>query len=144
MAGVVKVVRNGNFLAVVAEREWTAIEAMRRLATEATWRETAKLPDETRLAATLMALPSQDSVILDRGRGSEAGHEIEAIFTRPYLVPRLDRPILRHRGSEGRFDDGLDSHARAFSTAQGARGNAANAAGQGALHPCRRRWLLRP
>ena len=41
MAGVVKVVRNGNFLAVVAEREWTAIEAMRRLATKATWRETA-------------------------------------------------------------------------------------------------------
>ncbi|MGJ5203468.1 molybdopterin cofactor-binding domain-containing protein [Bradyrhizobium sp. HKCCYLR20261] len=86
MTGIVKVVRDGNFLAVVAEQEWTAVQAMRVLATHATWRETATLPDQERLATTLMALPSEDTVILDQGQHGEAGHAIEATFTRPYLA----------------------------------------------------------
>src|SRR5205807_1701764 len=79
------IIRNGNFLAVVAEQEWTAIQAMRRLATNATWRETPTLPDQTELATTLMALPSEDTVILEQGLSGEAGQAIETIFTRPYL-----------------------------------------------------------
>merc|ERR1711960_117053 len=54
LPGVVGVVRNGNFLAVVAEREWTAIQAMRQLARTLVWDETADLPDETALAEALM------------------------------------------------------------------------------------------
>ena len=42
MPGVVKVVREGSYLAVVAEREWQAIKAMRALAAAAHWRETAR------------------------------------------------------------------------------------------------------
>lgn len=86
MAGVVKIIRNANFVAVVAEQEWTAIQAMRLLATNATWRETPTLPDQTDLASTLMALPSEDTVILDQGHSGAAGQAVEAIFTRPYLA----------------------------------------------------------
>jgi nicotinate dehydrogenase subunit B len=86
MPGVVKVVRNGNFLAVVAEREWTAIQAMRLLATSATWTETPSLPDEAKLPGILMALPSEDTVILDRGHTMDTAQSIEGTFTRPYLA----------------------------------------------------------
>ncbi len=86
MPGVVKIIRNGNVLAVVAEQEWTAIQAMRLLATGARWTETPSLPDETTLANALMALPSEDTTILDRGTASEAGQSVEGTFTRPYLA----------------------------------------------------------
>src|SRR5262249_6880790 len=39
MPGVIKVVRDGNFLGVIAEREFQAIEAMRALASAARWQE---------------------------------------------------------------------------------------------------------
>ncbi len=45
--GLVKVVRLGNFLGVVAETEWGAITAVRKL--RATWSAWAGLPDERRL-----------------------------------------------------------------------------------------------
>src|SRR4051794_14572050 len=44
MPGLVKVVRDGNFLAVVCEQEFQAVKAMRSLAAGATWSETPSLP----------------------------------------------------------------------------------------------------
>ncbi|MDB5857106.1 MAG: xanthine dehydrogenase family protein molybdopterin-binding subunit [Ramlibacter sp.] len=44
---LVKVVRQGNFLAVVARSEWGAIKGARQL--KATWSEWSELPDESRL-----------------------------------------------------------------------------------------------
>jgi nicotinate dehydrogenase subunit B len=86
MPGVVKVVRDGNFLGVLAMREWAVIEAMRVLAAEASWRETPTLPDADALAAALMALPSQDTTIRDVGEPGAAGRVIEGTFSRPYLT----------------------------------------------------------
>src|SRR5262249_20725456 len=43
--GVLKVVRDGSFLAVIAEREYQAIVAMRNLAKAAQWDDKATLPD---------------------------------------------------------------------------------------------------
>ena len=51
LPGVVKVVRDGNFLAVVAEKEFQAIKAMRALAAAAKWKETASLPKQDDLPA---------------------------------------------------------------------------------------------
>jgi nicotinate dehydrogenase subunit B len=86
MPGVLKAVRDGNFLAVVAEREFFAIEAMRALAAAARWQETAKLPDAGNLAAALTGLPSQDITVLDNQQQSAAGGKsLEATYTRPYL-----------------------------------------------------------
>ncbi len=85
LPGVVKVIRNGNFLAVVAEKEFQSIKAMRVLSSAAKWRETAGLPKQDDLPRTLMSLPSQDSVILERGDPSAVGQKtIEATYTRPY------------------------------------------------------------
>ncbi|QUS38048.1 xanthine dehydrogenase family protein molybdopterin-binding subunit [Tardiphaga alba] len=84
--GVVKVIRDGDVLAVVAEQEWTAIQAMRRLATLAGWAEAPSLPDQNDLATVLTHLPSDDDVILDRGRHGVEGQAIEGVFTRPYLA----------------------------------------------------------
>ena len=87
MPGVLKVVRDGNFLAVVAEREFQAIKAMRRLAAAARWDEKASLPDPSNLPATIMALPAQSTAILDRRqRAVSGGKTLQATYTRPYQV----------------------------------------------------------
>ena len=85
MPGVLKVVRDGAFLGVIAEQEWTAIQAMRRLATLARWEETAQLPDEARLPEALMALPTRDTTILDVGQPDAPSFTLDTLFTRPYL-----------------------------------------------------------
>jgi CO/xanthine dehydrogenase Mo-binding subunit len=47
IAGVVKVVREGNFLGVVARSEWAAIKAARDI--KATWSKSETLPDQSKL-----------------------------------------------------------------------------------------------
>ena len=49
MPGVIKVVRDGNFLAVVSEREFQAVKAMRALAAAARWEEKPGLPRQSDL-----------------------------------------------------------------------------------------------
>ena len=80
----VKVIRDGNFVAVVAPREWTAVKAMRRLRRAARWREGAKLPDMARLPAQLLAMPSQDVVVEERRGGAASARTLEATYTRHY------------------------------------------------------------
>jgi nicotinate dehydrogenase subunit B len=85
LPGVVKVVRDGNFLAVVAVKEFLAIKAMNALAAAAKWKETAGLPKQGDLADVLVKLPSQDSTIFERSNPSAVGRKtIEATYTRPY------------------------------------------------------------
>jgi CO/xanthine dehydrogenase Mo-binding subunit len=86
LTGVVKVLRDGNFLAVVAYREFQAIKAMRALIHAAHWQETAALPDQDQLSASLQQWPSQDQVILDKHEVSApSSRTLEATYTRPYL-----------------------------------------------------------
>ena len=68
MPGVVKVVRDGNFLAVAAEKEFLAVKAMNALAASAKWQESASLPKQDDLANVLTSLPSQDFAIFDAQR----------------------------------------------------------------------------
>jgi nicotinate dehydrogenase subunit B len=82
----VRVVRDGNFLAVVADREWNAIRASRRLAQGAKWRETKGLPDSSRLAEALLALPTQDVVVEERRAPAAAAKTLEATYTRQYQM----------------------------------------------------------
>ena len=72
LPGVVKVVRDGNFLAVVAKKEF---KAMRALAAAAKWNETAKLPKQDDLLALLTTtLKSQDHAIFER---SDPSHRFD-------------------------------------------------------------------
>ena len=67
MPGVVKIVRDGSFLAVVAEREYQAIAAMTALATAAKWEGAMSLPEPRDVFTHLLQQPAQTSTILDRG-----------------------------------------------------------------------------
>jgi CO/xanthine dehydrogenase Mo-binding subunit len=85
LPGVVKVVRDGNFLAVVAAKEFQAIKAMAALSSAAKWRETATLPKQDDLPRVLTSLPSQDTTIFQQSDPSISGQKIiEATYTRPY------------------------------------------------------------
>jgi nicotinate dehydrogenase subunit B len=85
LPGVVKVVGDGNFLAVIADKEFQAVKAMNALAAAAKWRESANLPRHDDLLNVLTSLPSQDSTILQRSDPSVSGQKtLEATFTRPY------------------------------------------------------------
>src|SRR5258705_6379144 len=89
MSGVIKIVRDGNFLAVVAKKEFQSIKAMNALAAAAKWREIAGLPKQDNLMRILTNLPSQDSTIFERSDPSAVGQKtIEATYTRPYPAHR--------------------------------------------------------
>ncbi len=85
MPGVVKVVRDGNFLAVAAEKEFQSIKAMNALSAAARWKEIPSLPKSDDLLRVLTTLPSQDSTIFQQSNPSAVGRRtIEAVYTRPY------------------------------------------------------------
>ena len=84
--GVLKVVRDGRFVGVIAGREFEAITAMRAAAKAAQWDEPESLPDPARLYQTLLALPSQDHVIAQKGQMAGAGKRLEATYRRPYQM----------------------------------------------------------
>src|SRR6185437_5770614 len=65
-----QVVRLGNFVGVVAEREDQAIRAAQAL--RLTWDVAASLPAQERLYATLRQQPTTDEVTLERGAVAEA------------------------------------------------------------------------
>src|SRR5262249_5029021 len=81
MPGVLKVVRDASFVAVVAEKEFQAIQAMRRLQDHADW-EPGPLPPAD-IYAHLAGLASSDSVILDRAGSAGEGASHEATYRRP-------------------------------------------------------------
>ena len=87
MPGVVKVVRDGNFLAVVANKEFLAIKAMTALSAVAKWKENARLPKQDDVLSLVTGLTSRDSTIFQRGEPSASGTgTIEATYTRPYQL----------------------------------------------------------
>jgi nicotinate dehydrogenase subunit B len=86
MTGVVKVIRDGNFLAVVAYREFQAVKAMQALSRAAKWQEQAALPDRAHLHEHLLRLPAQDQVIFDKHDGAgQPAKTLQAFYTRPYI-----------------------------------------------------------
>lgn len=87
LAPDVDLLRDGNFLAVVADREYDAIQAMREAQAGALWDETAILPDETAIYETLLALPKQTTVIHQTANPDLAGVKtFETVFHRSYQM----------------------------------------------------------
>jgi len=85
LPGVVKVIRDGNFLAVVAKKEFQAIKAMAALSAAAKWKETPSLPKQDDLLHVLTSLPSQDKTIFQASNPAVTGQKtFEATYTRPY------------------------------------------------------------
>ena len=87
MPGVLKIVRDGSFVAVVAEREYQAVLAARALAQAATWSEGAILPPQSDLYAFIQRQPAQHSVISGRDTPPTFGAgAITATYRRPYQM----------------------------------------------------------
>jgi nicotinate dehydrogenase subunit B len=87
LPGVVKVVREGDYLAVVAEREWQAVKAWRALAAAAEWSESSALPEQASLYETLQASPAHDIEVLSwTGAAGAEVKRLRARFTKPYLM----------------------------------------------------------
>ncbi len=87
MPGVAAVVRDGNFLGVVAEREEQAIRAQRRLARSARWEEAATLPENN--PRYLLHMISEDEIIsekMDAAAGARSSQTLSAEFTRPLIA----------------------------------------------------------
>lgn len=84
MPGVVRIVRNGSFAAVVAEREWDAIQAMRVAQDSGYVRTVPPLP-ATDGALHLQKLPSREIIVLNTGHaGKPATATIRGRYSRPW------------------------------------------------------------
>ena len=132
MSGVVKVVRDGNYLAVVAERELQAIKAMRALSQpRAMAGERASLP-EAELDASMLQTRCRraTSTVLTwkRSAGRAAVKRLEARYHATVSVARLDRSVLRRGAVRRRRRDGLDAYAGRLPRPAGDRRDAADAA----------------
>jgi CO/xanthine dehydrogenase Mo-binding subunit len=87
MAGVVKLVREGRFMAVIADQEWRAIKALHRLQA-AGWQRTAPPLAASELRDTMRKLPAQDMAIFDYGgrRAPPEARALRATYSRPHLM----------------------------------------------------------
>jgi CO/xanthine dehydrogenase Mo-binding subunit len=88
IAGLVAVVRDGNFAGVVSETEDGAEAALSGLRKGTTWSAGETLPDESALAEWLKAQPAERTVI-DRKTAPQAGERQRTIrrqYTRPYIA----------------------------------------------------------
>jgi CO/xanthine dehydrogenase Mo-binding subunit len=85
MPGVRTVYRDGNYLAVIAEREHEALAAMRALDAAATWSEVSTLPEPDRMFDWLASQPAQQIPVLAGSGTLPAGARVlEATYRRAY------------------------------------------------------------
>jgi nicotinate dehydrogenase subunit B len=88
VAGLVAIVRDGNFAGVVSETEDGAEAALKALRKDATWASGETLPDESALAGFLKAQPVESTVIDKRTASSSADKKrtIKRQYSRPYIA----------------------------------------------------------
>jgi nicotinate dehydrogenase subunit B len=88
VAGLVAIVRDGNFAGVVCETENAAEVALKALHKGATWSGGETLPDENDLAAFLKSQPVESTVI-DARKAPSPGAKSRTVkrqYTRPYIA----------------------------------------------------------
>ncbi|HXF54315.1 MAG TPA: molybdopterin cofactor-binding domain-containing protein [Hyphomicrobiaceae bacterium] len=88
MPGVVAVVRDGDFVGVVAESEAAALAALARLRRAATWRQVSALPEEAGLAEWMKRQPVETTVVAQRAAPAPAdvSRTVRRCYSRPYLA----------------------------------------------------------
>jgi CO/xanthine dehydrogenase Mo-binding subunit len=84
--GSLTVVRHGNFIGVIAEREEQAMRAAKQLKVE--WQATTQLPRMDDLYTALRAQATQDDVLVEEGNVenalSQADRQVHATYYQPY------------------------------------------------------------
>ncbi|WP_293857933.1 molybdopterin cofactor-binding domain-containing protein [uncultured Alsobacter sp.] len=88
MPGVIKVVRDGSFLGVVARREEQALAAASKLSQVVKWDVETGGPTSETIYDWLLATPSKDTVIKDQKRsgGPAPAATVEQTYKRPYQM----------------------------------------------------------
>ena len=95
--GILKVVESGNFIGVIAESEWSAVEARAALAEGAQWDEVPSLPDEEQLYAWHLENETQANPVVSGTTVDEPAPEladppqgasttIDAMYAKPYFM----------------------------------------------------------
>jgi len=102
MPGVLKVIRDGSFVAVVAEREYQAVRAMDALARATVWDVPQTLPAPDQIYDWARQTTSEDHVIFDNGSRVADARTFEAVFHRPYQMHGSIGPSC----AVGQFENG--------------------------------------
>ncbi|QNL50931.1 xanthine dehydrogenase family protein molybdopterin-binding subunit [Olivibacter sp. SDN3] len=88
MAGVVDLVKSGNFLAVLAQEEYTAVKAWHFLRKECKWKVDEPLPDQARLYDDMLQYTGERKVVEElsdsSGNTVNPSKNYEALYKRPY------------------------------------------------------------
>ena len=88
MPGVVKVVVKKNFIGVVAEKPWQAIQAAAKL--KVTWNPGNALPDQATFHDSLRRMPARDALMVDSGdvdaKVAGAATVLKATYLHPYQM----------------------------------------------------------
>src|SRR5262245_1414170 len=88
LPGVTAIVRDGDFVGVLAEGEAIAVAALEKLRVAATWSETETLPDASALADWLQAQPLDTKTvdIREASAPTDVARTVRARYTRSYLA----------------------------------------------------------
>jgi CO/xanthine dehydrogenase Mo-binding subunit len=84
-----RLVRNGSFLAAVAESEAAAERAAERIARRARWEAEDSLPDAAALSDWLAAAPAETTITAERGEAAappEGTPRVSAVFEKPFVA----------------------------------------------------------
>ena len=80
-----QIVRRGDFVGVVAEREWDAVKAAQQL--DITWEESPALPDRAKLAEVLRAAKTTDTVVVNVGDAEKGFAQAAFVASAAYFSP---------------------------------------------------------
>jgi CO/xanthine dehydrogenase Mo-binding subunit/aerobic-type carbon monoxide dehydrogenase small subunit (CoxS/CutS family) len=97
LPGVIKIVRDGSFLGVIAEREEQAIAAAEALHAATIWESDTPLPTDQSIYEILLQGPTQDKLVIDGSITDEpipaiapppdsAANTLSAVYYRPYQM----------------------------------------------------------
>jgi nicotinate dehydrogenase subunit B len=90
MPEVIRLVRNGNFVGVVAKNEWGAVKALRILQEESTWEQQPMQPAQASLYQEMPSLVTEKEVVKDSDQLDSAMQgaaiQVEATYTKPYQM----------------------------------------------------------
>jgi CO/xanthine dehydrogenase Mo-binding subunit len=108
LPGVITVVRDGEFLGVVADREEVAVSAAERLRRDAHWDRRPTLPDEDDLPGFLVSAQADTSVLAAKEASDppQSGRSHSARYHRPYLAHGSIGPSAAAAlaGADGRLE----------------------------------------
>lgn len=121
MGAVVTIIRDGNVLGVIAEREEVAVRAAEQLRAHSAWDELPTLPDEDNLPGFLTSAPSDTTVLAEVEAAARPDHSRpvaasrEAVFHRPFLAHAAMGPSC----AVARFEAGEHPQLEVWSHSQG-------------------------